>query len=352
MFKKKRLYFVWLVWFAVIHVSCDGDSPMGPEAMTVQRAFVVNSTSNTISVIELDSLTVRNDVIDLGPNSTAVGFSFRGQRAIVPNGRANNVVVLDTENLTVEGIIDLPEGSGATGSAFFNNTIAFVGNLNLNSVSRIDLQSMTWTDTIAVGIAPSDIAVANGKVFVINSNVDFTTFEKLGNGTISVIDPNTLQVTNTIDAGATNSQFIGVDLEGDLIVVNSGDFGAGNGTVSVIDPETETLTTGPVTIGDFPGSFNINSDGVAYIASFSAGLYVFNTRTNTVVRGADNPLSATDASGNPLGSAGVDFDDDDNIYSVHFGDGVTPGTVFMFNSAETLVDSVKVGIGPFAIEIP
>lgn len=352
MFKNKHFYLVWLIWFAIVFAGCDGDNPMGPQGTDVQRAFVLNSISNTISVIELDSLTVRNDVIDLGPNSTAVGFSFQGNRAIVPNGRANNVAVIDLENLTVAGVIDLPEGSGATGSAFLNDNIAFVCNLGLNSVSRIDLQSMTLTDTIGVGTAPSGVAIANGKVFVVNTNVDLTTFEKLGNGTVSVIDPNTLQVTNTIDAGATNSQFIAVDLEGNLIVVNSGDFGAGNGTISVIDPESETVTAGPVTIGDFPGAFNINSEGMAYIASFSAGLYAFNTRTNEVVRGGDNPLAATDASGNPLGSAGVDFDAEDNIYSVHFGDAVTPGTVFVFNPAETLVDSVKVGIGPFAIEIP
>lgn len=301
--------------------------------------------------MELDSLTVQNDVIELGANSSAVGFTVRGNRAIVPNGSENNLIVLDLDNLSIVGVIDLPAGSGATGSAFLDDNTAFVCNLNLGSVSRIDLNALTATDTIGVGQIPSDVAVAAGKVFVANANVDLTTFQPIGNGAISVIDPASLQVTNTIDAGATNSQFLAIDNEGDLIVVNSGQFGAGNGSISVIDPETETLTAGPFVVGDFPGAMSINSDGVAYVASFSSGLYAFNTQSNTVLRDGSNALSALDASGNPFGAAAVDFDDDGNIYSVNFGDAVTPGTVFVFDANETLVDSVKVGIGPTAISV-
>ncbi len=354
MFQKNPAFILFvLVVSNFLLIGCDSDNPAGPvDDGASARAFVLNSISNSLSVIELDSLTVQNDVIELGANSSAVGFSVRGSRAIVPNGSENNVIVIDIDNLTVTGTIDLPSGSGATGSAFLDDNTAFVCNLNLGSVARIDLRTMSVTDTIAVGLVPSGVAVASGKVFVANANVDLNTFQPVGNGTISVIDPATSQVTRTIDAGATNSQFLGLDNDGELIVVNSGQFGTGNGSISVIDPVTETLTAGPFTIGDFPGEFSVNPDGVAYIASFSAGLYSFDTTTNTVVRNASNALAAVTAGGTPFGAAGVDFDEQGNIYSVNFGDAATPGTVFVFDSNETLVDSVKVGIGPFAISIP
>lgn len=340
-----------LISFSIIFMlsACGGDNPTGPGRGP--HALVLNSVGNSISIIELADKKVWNDYIELGANSTAVGFSVRGNRAIVPNGAANNVTVIDTDKLTEIGTIDLPAGSGATGSAFLDDNIAFVGNFNLASVAKIDLRTLQVTDTIGVGLAPSAIAVANGKVFVVNANLDLTTFQSVGNGTISVIDPATSQVTNTIDAGATNSQFLHIDSDGELIVVNSGEWGAGNGSISVIDPVNETLTAGPFLIGDFPGEININNDGMAYIASFSAGLYAFDTRSNTVVRDGSNALAALSSSGIAIGAAGVDFDDDGNIYSVNSGNAPSPGTVFIFDSNETLIDSVKVGIGAFAISI-
>lgn len=336
-----------------IFIACgDDNNPVASNSGAGQKAFVLNSIAKTISVINLDSLTVQNDAIALGANSSAVGFSVRGERALVPNGSENNVLILDITNLTLTGTVDLPVGSGATGSAFLDDNIAFVCNLNLGSVSRLDLSNATVTATTTVGRAPSDVAIAAGKVFVANANVDFTTFQPIGNGTVSVIDPQTNQVTNTIDAGATNSQFLAVDPDGDLIVISSGGFGAGNGAVTVIDPNSENVTAGPFVIGDFPGEVNISPAGIAYIASFSNGLYAFNTMTNTVLRNGQNALAVTTPGGAVFGAAGVAFDADGNIYSVNFGDAVTPGTVYVFDSAEMLTDSVKVGVGPFAIAIP
>lgn len=330
----------------------DDNNPMAGNGGAGQKAFVLNSIAKTISVINLDSLTVQNDAISLGANSSAVGFSVRGERALVPNGSENNVLILDVTNLTIAGIIDLPDGSGATGSAFLDDNTAFVCNLNLGSVSRLNLSNLTVAATTQVGQVPSDVAVVAGKVFVANANIDLTTFQPIGNGAVSVIDPRTNQVTNTIDTGATNSQFFAIDPDGDLIVISSGGFGAGNGAVTVIDPASENVTGGPFVIGDFPGEVNISPTGIAYVASFSNGLYAFNTRTNTVLRSGQNALAVTTPGGTVFGAAGVDFDAAGNIYSVNFGDAVTPGTVYIFNSTEMLTDSVKVGIGPFAIAIP
>ncbi len=343
---------LFLVSLGLMSAACESDNPAGPGVGATQRAFVLNSVAKTISVIDLDNLSVSNNAIALGSNSSAVGLVIRGTTAIVPNGSENNALIVDVAALNVSGTVDLPQGSGATGAAFLDDNTAFVGNLNLASISRIDLVGRSVTATISVGQVPSDILVASGKVFVANANVDFNTFQALGNGTVSVIDPATNQVTNTIDSRATNSQFLALDPDGDLLVINSGAFGANDGSVTVIDPASERVIAGPFVIGDFPGQVSINASGVAYIASFSNGLYAFDTASNTVLRNAQEALAVTTPGGAPIGAVACDFDNAGNIYSLSFGDAITPGTVYIFSPQETLVDSIKVGVGPFDIVIP
>jgi DNA-binding beta-propeller fold protein YncE len=149
----------------------------------------------------------------------------------------------------------------------------------------------------------------------------------------------------------TNPQFAALDRDGDLLVVNSGEFLAGNSTLVVLDPIARRLTAGPFALGDFGGVVAVGPDNRAFVTSFADGLYVFDATANRVLRSAANPLFAPDSVGRPRGSSGVAVDRRGNVLSVLFGDAVTPGKVFLFDAAEALVDSVSVGVGPFAVEL-
>jgi hypothetical protein len=316
---------------------------------TGEKAYVVNSIGNSISVIRLDTLAVENDVVQLGATGSPVGFTIRNGVAIVPTGSGNSLIVLDLETMRISGTVELPDSSGATGSAFLDDTTALVCNLNLNSVSKVNLRSFTVMQTVDVGVLPSDVEVVNDKIFVANANL--VNWVPAGNGSISVLNPQTMQVTNTIDAKAINTQFLAEDPEGEIIAVNSGNFGAGDGSVTVIDPVSESVTAGPFVVGDFPGQHFINDEGLAYLPSFSSGLYVFDTGSNTVLRDESNALAARTSGGQNVGAGAVAIAGNGNIYSVNFGDAVSPGTVYVFDPNEVLIDSVKVGFGPIAIYI-
>lgn len=339
----------FLLLFVVIIACNDDKNPMTGGNEMGEKAYVLNSIGISLSVIDLDSLTVENDAVQLGATGSPVGFSVRNGTAIVPTGTGNSLVVLDLGTLQITGTVELPDSSGATGSAFLDDSTAFVCNLNLNTVSRVNLNRMTVVQTAPVGVLPSDVEVVDGKVFVANANL--VNWAPAGNGTISVLNPQTMQVTRTIDAKGTNTQFLAVDPDGELIVVNSGSIGLGDGSVLAIDPLTETVTAGPIAIGEYPGQHTVSNDGIAYLPSFSFGLYAFDTSSNTILRDENNALAATTSGGQNIGAGAVAVAENGYIYSVNFGDAVSPGTVYVFDASETLVDSVKVGFGPIAIHI-
>ena len=56
----------------------------------------------------------------------------------MPLGLDNAVAVVDLVDAKVVQTIPLPDNSGATGSAIVDDSIAFVANPNLNTVSRVN----------------------------------------------------------------------------------------------------------------------------------------------------------------------------------------------------------------------
>ena len=85
--------------------------------------------------------------------------------------------------------IPLPDNSGATGSAIVDDSIAYVGNPNLNTVSRVNYLTGA-TSEVPVGVYPQGLIFARGKVFVLNGNLD-ETFSPAGPSWITVVDPAT-----------------------------------------------------------------------------------------------------------------------------------------------------------------
>ena len=67
--------------------------------------------------------------------------------------------------------IPLPDNSGATGSAIVDDSIAFVANPNLNTVSRINYLTGE-TAEIEVGPYPQGIVFARGRIFVLEGNLE------------------------------------------------------------------------------------------------------------------------------------------------------------------------------------
>ena len=261
--------------------------------------FVVSINGTIVSDdpigVTLISQAVKKDLAVLGSVPTAI--EIQGNRAYVVNGLSNNIQVFDLGSGTPQklGTIVVPsgpplgkEGSDPIAIAFLNDTIAYVANLTGQSVAMLNTQTFqcelliirsdlvpsdaricqNQVVTVDPGFFedPSDIAIANGKVYVVNSNLD-DFFQPQGNGFITVIDTDTNEVNDDIiKASGVNTSGITL-INAKLYVVNRGN--------TIFDADTDNFTCD----SRFPPSID-----------------VINTQSDTIVNTIDIKLNAQ----NPL----------------------------------------------------
>jgi DNA-binding beta-propeller fold protein YncE len=353
-----RLFAIVVFPLALLAGGCSDEGPSGPAPEPLAgRAFVVNSLGGTLSIVGRGPdgrLVAQNDVAELGPGSTAVTLAVGEGVVAVPDGGTNRLLIFEEATLERRCSAELPTGSSPTAVALAGGD-AYVSLLLADGVARVDLATCAVEQIGIVGAAPVDLELLGRTLMVVVGNIDLRSgafpVPRLGQSYVAFVDAGTLAAIDTASTGGTNAQFAALDQEGELLVVNSGEFGAGNSTVAVLDPVTRRLVAGPFPIGDFAADLAVSPDNRAYITSFNDGLYVFDATSNRVLRSTENPLFAPGPAGQPRGSSGVAVDRFANIVSVFFGEGATPGQVFLFDATEALVDSVTVGLGPFGTQL-
>ncbi|MBV9514996.1 MAG: hypothetical protein JO280_13300 [Mycobacteriaceae bacterium] len=140
----------------------------GPEPVFTTagaRGYVVNSDTNSVSVIDTATGTVKNLAVGQYPWDVAV--SPDGRRAYVVNNLDNSLSIIGTATDSVIATVSVgarpcrvavsPDGGRA-----------FVVNSRDDSVSVIDTATSTVSETVAVGRRPFDISVSadGGRAFV------------------------------------------------------------------------------------------------------------------------------------------------------------------------------------------
>jgi hypothetical protein len=272
--------------------------------------LVVNSTGNTLSIVPVDGPNGAVQVPLGGTTPTPTGVSAREGVAIVPLGLDNAVAVVDLRAATVTRTIPLPEHSGATGSAIVDDSIAYVGNPNLNSVSRVNYLTGT-TSEVPVGIYPSGLIFTRGKVFVLNANLD-ETFSPAGPSWLTIIDPATNGEAIGVDSialtGEGNASYAAVGSDGLLYVMSTGDYFSGEGRLSVVDPLARVEVASFAGFGTGPGNVAADADARIFVSSYTEGVMEFNLDSNKVVRGTgqgvpipSNATVAVDSKGRVYG---------------------------------------------------
>ena len=328
----------------VVAACADTTAPL-PAATEVLLA--VNSTANTLSVIPVDPPGIGVAIPLGGTTPTATDVDARNGIAIVPLGFDNSVAVV---NLTTQGVthITLPANSGATGVAIVDDSIAYVANPNLNSVTRLNYVTHD-TATVHVGIYPQFVTFTRGKVFVLNGNLD-STYKPAGPSWISVVDPVTNTVKDSIGLpGPGNAQFATVGSDGLLYVMNTGPFGTGEGRLSIVDPVQFQELASFGGFGNAPGPVAATGNQIL-VASYSQGLMAFATDTRTIVRGAGAGIAIAS-------NATVTADGTGRIYAISSGpcSGGKPGWAHLIHADLTVGDSVSLGecsVGALLSAIP
>jgi hypothetical protein len=338
--------------------------------LVTDAGAVVDDTSIGVTIL---SQAVRRGLAQLG--STPTGIEIRGNRAYVINGFSNNIQIFDLDQSTPEqiGTIVLPQGSNPVAMAFLDDTRAYVANNIGQSVALVNLQTRNCELIIvrtgegnnfppcqevrfAAGAFedPSGIAVANGKVYVSNDNLD-EFFEPAGPGFISVINAENNQFMGTIGASGANTG--GMTVIGNRIyVVNAGDISSTPDfseffcdfdfppSIDVIDVESDSIIdTIDIPLSEtnskvcLPNRIAPTPDGrFGYMGLGLVGAILkVNLETNTIVNGPSNPIIVTDVSG--LNNTG-DIEINDEGF----------GFTTLFNSDQiAVIDTANDEISPF-----
>jgi hypothetical protein len=322
-------------------ISCDNDDPTGPGARpAAETAVVVNSIDLSLTVFPVDSPQNRR-AIGIAPAGSPVSLAARNSLAVVPLGllSAAAVVDLSTDDVTS---VPLPDNSGATGVAFWNDSIAYVGNPNRNTVSRINVFSGVAGPEIDVGVYPQAIIASRFWVFVLNGELD-ANFQPARTGSVTVIDPKADTVRATISLSGFNPSAAALGPDGRIYVINSGSFGQGDGSLSVVDPVVLTEVEHEPGFGEFPGDIAIDNGGFAHISSFFYGIAVWNTSEGAFRHPPSDPLTPD---GHTI-SSGVGFDSEGRLYSLIPGDCQAPSVAL--KSVDDTIEEIAVGVCPVGI---
>ena len=292
--------------------SCaETSAPLPPPEEVV---VVLNSTAATLSLLPV-ALPGQVSTIPLGASDVQpVSVTTRGAIAVIPLQGRDAIAVVDLRAGQLVHTIPLASGSRVAGAALISDSLAYVSNARLGTVTRVDL---TTGDTVSipVGNTPEQIIYTRGRVLVINANLD-SIGKPAGPSWISVIDPADNLTGAVIDSiplfGPGNARFSAVAGDGLVYVVQDGDPAIDEGRLSAVDPVERTERASFGGFGFGPGDLASDGEDRLLISSRTEGLMEFDTADRTVLRGEGNGVGIP-------GNSGVALDSRGRIYALEAG---------------------------------
>jgi len=284
-------------------VSCGEDDDEVDIPQVSRAAYIVNGAAETLSVFDIETGEMNNDVLTLGKIPSDI--RIHGDKAYVVNYGDNSVQIIDLESLMETGIIDVGDGTGPEKIAFVGSDKAYVSCNSTNSVKAIDLASQQATKTIQVGVTPWGVATAGNKVYVCNTNAVFDVASgamSYGDTTVSVIDSATDQVVKDLDVGTNPTEIV---VSGDKVVVLcTGNYADIPGELYVIDPASDDVSE-TINLGTTPYGIAASPGGMVYVVAFEGLIPVDISSGSVGAALIDFP-----------GGSGLAFDGDGNGYIV------------------------------------
>jgi len=315
---------------------------------------VVNASDRTLSVISATDFTVSTRDWQSGGASPRT-IDGRGHVFVVPLGAADAVGVsrfftcLGGACARSDYVLPLAPGSGATGAAIQDDSIAWIANPNLNSVTRLNYLSGN-TASIAAGVYPQAVAIVGTRVFVVNSNLLGAT--PAGPSWLTSFDCCTTPTPDSIALTGVNARFAVVGDDSLLYVIESGHAGAADGKLSIIDPVTRTEIAVLNGLGESPGAAAFHPAGSRLlVASAAEGILEVNTSVRAVTRGQGNGIKP-----GGQGVSGLAIDLRGRVYAVDASSSGAPpelcavrrGVVHVLNAPPDYseIHTATVGCGP------
>lgn len=336
----RRLYALAALSALPLAAACDGD-PNEPE-IAERLVVTVNSVGNTLSLVPVDGgADVQVREVSLGAQGTPVDVAVRGASGVVPMGTYPFAMVVNLRTGSTRAVA-LPAGSGATGVAFVNDTLALVANPELNTVSPIRVRSGTAGTPISVGAYPHAILEHRGRVFVLNANL--ANFSPAGPGSVTVLDSR-LGVVKTIQLTGENPQ-AGAVIGSRLYVINAGRFSAASGSLSVVDLNTLSEVEHYTGFGFFPTTIAASEAGELHVGGYGLGVFVFDPDAEEFVVAPGEPVE-------PGGSAvvaDIGFDYQGRLHVTDSGACTDDGVIRRLSQEYALERTVTVGVCPVGLD--
>lgn len=317
-----------------------------------EEVLLLVHRTGSLSLIRVNTPTVATPIPLGGMTPSPTSIAALDGIAVVPLGGEPSVAIVNLRQALVQALVPLPANSGATGAAIVDDSIAYVANPNLNSVTRINYLTGD-TASVAVGQTPRAVVFTRGKLFVINANLT-PAGDPAGPSWVSVVDPLTNRLATGVDSiplpGPGNARYADVAQDGVLYIMNVGpDDGTTDSRLSLVDP------VGRDELGNFKGFGNgagaVSEGGSRlYVSSLSQGLMVFDLINRKVLRGA--------GSGVPIpGNSGVEVDRNGRIYALESGPCTAgaPGRLHILRSnlsESRAVDVAECPVAALMTEIP
>jgi hypothetical protein len=313
--------------------SCaETSAPLPPPEEVV---VVLNTTAATLSLVPVAAPT-QVSTIPLGDSDVQpVSVATRGATAVVPLRGRDAIAVVDLRAGTLVETIALAPGSGVAGAVLVSESVAFISNASLNTVTRVDLVTGD-TASIPVGNTPQHVTFTRGRVMVVNANLD-DQGKPAGESSISVIDPaNPVGVAGTIQlVGPGNARFSTVAGDGLMYVIQDGDPSIDEGRLSIVDPVDRREVASFGGFGFGPGDLTADDGDRLLISSRTEGLMEFDSGERVVRRGEGNGVVIP-------ANSGVAVDSQGRIYALEAGCSGT-GILHVLRTDFSEIRSVTVG---------
>ncbi len=262
-----------------------------------------------------------------------------GNKIYIVVNASSTIEVLDAITFKTIQQIDMVNGGVAKQprSIVFNGSFAYVTCYD-GFVDVIDTSALTVTQRIPVGANPEGMAIANNKLYVANSGgLNFPNVDS----TLSVIDLSSNIELSKIVIGQNPSSVI-ADAQGEIYVINRGDYGAIPSSISRIDSQNDVVLS----------TLAINATHIVPMNSnFLIANYDYNSSVSNVL--LFDPLSETVINSNFIATTGIStlygiqYDSFRNqIYLMDAMSFTNTGYVKSYTSTGSLVENYHVGLNP------
>lgn len=301
-------------------------------------AYVINTTGETLSKIDITNNVVTNDIVILGsdidcyPNQIRI----RDSLAYVINSGTDEIQIINLNSETTVGWIEFPAGSNPFWFDFLDDQYIYVTLMIDNLLVKVDLSNGQTVQSTVIGQAPEGIVIYDSRAYVAVTGYDFGSWS-WGQGQLAVYDCLGDTIITILDT-PTNPQFLDFDGNGRLHIACTGDYFQIPGSVLIVDLETNAIID-TVATGGQPGQVAITPDNMAYISAGGWGadgeLYKYNATTFEIYYDASAPLYVDS------GAFGMAAFDDTTVFVGTFAD-----RVFQVGGDDQTRQTFMLGDGP------